>query len=76
LTEREGLDGDERDLQFLIIGPEAKYHLDAVEKCLTAELGMECFEIEHAKSRESLTIKGGYDIIGRTAIPISPGEAI
>jgi hypothetical protein len=37
---------------------------------------MERFEIEHAKTRESLTIKGGYDIIGRTAIPISPGEAI
>jgi hypothetical protein len=63
LTEREGLDGDERDLQFLIIGPEAKYHVDAVEKCLAAELDMKRFEIEHTKRRESLTIKDGYGII-------------
>ena len=69
LTEGEGLDGDEEDLQFLIIGPEAGYHLAAVETCLNAELDMTRFEIEHAKRRESLTIEDGYHILRREHNP-------
>ncbi len=63
LSKQEGLDGSEDDLQFLIIGPEAQYHLDAVEKCLSAELDMTLFEIEDPKKKEPVTIEDGYRIL-------------
>jgi superfamily I DNA/RNA helicase len=64
LTKQEGLDGSEDDLQFIVIGPEAGYHLEAVEKCLTNELDMEVFEIEHSKKSPPLVIEEGYGILG------------
>ena len=69
LTQGEGLNGDEEDLQFLIIGPEVGYHVAAVEKCLSAELDMTRFEIEHAKRRESLAMEDGYHILRREHNP-------
>ncbi len=63
LSKQEGLDRSEDDLQFLIIGPEAQYHLDAVEKCLSADLDMSLFEIEDPKKKEPVTIEDGYRIL-------------
>jgi len=65
LTEQEELDGSEESLQFIVIGPEAGYHLEAVEKCLTSELDMKRFEIEHPGKKEPMTIEDGYRILRR-----------
>ena len=63
LTENEGLTGLEQDLHFIVIGPEAGYHLRAVEKCLNAELDGDRFALETTKPRDSLEIKDGYRIL-------------
>src|SRR5260370_19295654 len=64
LVEQEALDGTEDNLQFVVIGPEAGYHVEAVEKCLNAELDTTRFEIEHSRKKDRITIEDGYRILG------------
>jgi AAA domain len=62
-TKNEGLNGTEKDLQFLVIGPESAYHLKQVQKCLVATLDPNLFEIQAAEKKEPLVIEQGYSIL-------------
>lgn len=65
ITAAEGLDGTEKDTQFLIIGPESKYHLKKVNEHLAEALDSNVFEIDSRLEKEEnpLVVEQGYSII-------------
>lgn len=63
LTAQEELTGDERDVQFLIIGPESGYHLKQMKQFLEERVDANRFIIETPPDREELNIAEGYRIL-------------
>ncbi|MDD4875042.1 MAG: AAA family ATPase [Candidatus Pacebacteria bacterium] len=65
IKQAESIDGTEKDIQFLIIGPESGYHINNLAVCLKEKLDGSIYEIQTAKEKEALTIDEGYSIIQR-----------
>jgi superfamily I DNA/RNA helicase len=64
-TRNEGLNGTEKDIQFLVIGPESGYHLKQVQNCLAAALDSSVFEIQATEKKERLIIEQGYSMLNK-----------
>lgn len=65
IKQAESIDGTEKDIQFLIIGPESGYHINNLATYLKEKLDGNIYEIQTAKEKEDLLVEEGYSIIQR-----------
>jgi superfamily I DNA/RNA helicase len=63
ITEQEKLNGTEKDLQFIVVGPESGYHIQKVKELLSVKLDSKLFELDFAEKKEQMIIEQGYSII-------------
>lgn len=66
ISDAEEITGEERDLPFIIIGPESGYHLDQVKTHLINTLDATRFEvIDSRKEKSEIQMQEGYQILRR-----------
>ncbi len=64
IADNEGLDGETRDLPFIVIGPESGYHLDQVKEHLLSHLDTERFEVvDSRREGKEMEVQEGYALI-------------
>lgn len=51
IAKNEELKGNEKDIQFIVIGPESGYHIKKVQECLSIRLNPKVFELEFSERK-------------------------
>lgn len=63
LTKNEELTGEEKDIQFMIIGAESQHRLDSLAEYLNANLDQEMYEIQTKEAKEPIVEEQGLRYI-------------
>lgn len=63
ITKDENLTGEEKDIQFLIIGAESQHRLQSLASYLRKEFDKNLYEIEVKEERKKITIEEGFHLI-------------